>query len=122
MLLQKAFQLANNPSTISNFKFEEAMRALEAKEENMKGKAIMEDTDSRMTIMDREQQPTSCPPSTFKGGRPAHTALKTWIATAKKKRTKTSRDAEDKVTDWPDEEQPMFKKRRSLKEITNNCS
>ncbi|CAO2141408.1 unnamed protein product [Urochloa humidicola] len=125
-LLLKAFELSNKEARISNFNFEEAMAAL-AEGSKFQGKSTTSGRHNKENLQVLSQDlPTSCPPSTFKGGRLANTGTKSWLDAIKKQRRQNSGDAEKEASDWPREENPPTKKKtqhfRFLKPcIHNNC-
>ncbi|CAL5049009.1 unnamed protein product [Urochloa decumbens] len=116
-LVSKAFELANKEATISNFTYQQAMEAL-THATNCTGTTptttqIQNDPNRRLT----GDLPTSCPPSTFKGGRPAHTGQKSWLEIVKKDKRPKGSEADKQATDWPREENPPCKKRRSISDL-----
>lgn len=120
MLPNKVFEIANRKTRISNYTFEQAMEALAAVDK--RDKAEVDDKENSYNKHDWTELavPTSCPPSTFKGGRPPHTRLKSWLASKKRSTSNKPIEPNKEAGDWPEDENPLLKKRRSLYEIINN--
>ncbi|CAL5009501.1 unnamed protein product [Urochloa decumbens] len=116
-IVSKAFELANKESRISNFTYQQAIEALTQGTESYAGAAssAVIEKDSNVTMT--HNFPTSCPPSTFKGGRPPNTGQKSWLDSIKKQKAQNNGEAEKEASDWPREENPPTKKRRSISEI-----
>ncbi|CAO2165069.1 unnamed protein product [Urochloa humidicola] len=116
-LISKAFELANKETKISNFTFQQVMEALtEASNSSStapKSAHIEVEANDKL----RRNIPTSCPPSTFKGGRPPNTGQKSWLDSINKQKRQKGGIAEKQASDWPREENPPTKKRRSISEI-----
>ncbi|CAN6372446.1 unnamed protein product [Urochloa humidicola] len=114
-LISAAFELANKETRISNFTFQQAMEALtQASNSSHRGPTQIEvEANHRLT----GNIPTSCPPSTFKGGRPPNTGQKSWLDDINKQKRQKGGEAEKQASDWPREENPPTKKRRSISEI-----
>ncbi|CAO2179633.1 unnamed protein product [Urochloa humidicola] len=113
-LLLRAFKLSNKEARISNYNFEEAMAAL-TEGSRFQGNPRTSGRRSKENIVVLSQElPTSCPQSTFKGGRPANTGTKSWVDAIKKQKKKNTGDPEKEASDWPREENPPTKKRRSI--------
>ncbi|CAN6372443.1 unnamed protein product [Urochloa humidicola] len=117
MILKKAFELATKTTRISNYTFEQTMQAL-ADAENSSN-IVRSKPSIKQKPKLAENQPTSCPASTFKGGRRPHTSLNSWLTSKKKKRSEESTNLEKATSDWPEEENPPLKKRRSVYEINH---
>ncbi|CAO2183235.1 unnamed protein product [Urochloa humidicola] len=118
MIINKAMELANKKTRLSNYEFENAMQVLTRVDENNQGRP--QQTEARQQILlSTDQIPTSCPPSTYKGGRPPNTGLKSWLANNKKKGSMTTTEASEEVSDWPYEENPPTRKKRSISEISS---
>ncbi|CAN6172661.1 unnamed protein product [Urochloa humidicola] len=116
-LINKAFELVNRQKKISNFSFEQTMEALTQACTSSTTEPESTDDNSGAINNLSENIPTSCPPSAFKGGRSPNTSLKSWQESMKKQAKQKTREAEKQACDWPREENPPTKKRRSINEI-----
>ncbi|KAF8706465.1 hypothetical protein HU200_030738 [Digitaria exilis] len=116
-LLLKTLEIVNGKRKLDEAGFKQAMTALEqeetAKQCDPVGSFCMQ-TFSSPTKCD---VPLSCPKSSYTGGRPPNTGMKSWLAKTNKKVNKTSSDSESMPIDWPEEEAPKNKKTKRLKEI-----
>lgn len=120
ILLRRAFQLATRETKISNYSFDQAMLALSRAESVPASMNKTPEIQNASSVKIAAILPTSCPPSAFKGGRPPHAGLKTWTASMKKQKIGDASKTEAHVEDWPEEENPPLKKRRSLYEISKH--
>ncbi|CAL4994763.1 unnamed protein product [Urochloa decumbens] len=117
MIINKALQLANKRSRLSNYEFEQAMQVLTTVDQNNERGAEKKLAPQQQLLLSNDQIPTSCPPSTYKGGRPPNTGLKSWLASTKKQTMTSSPQPTELVCDWPYEENPPTRKKRSISEV-----
>ncbi|CAL5012454.1 unnamed protein product [Urochloa decumbens] len=112
-IVSKAFELATTEARISNFTYEEAMYALTRASTS----STKENEEDESPAVLTGELPTSCPPSTYKGGRPRSTGHRSWLDNIEKDKKEKNGKAEKEARDWPREENPATKKKRSIREI-----
>ncbi|CAO2198944.1 unnamed protein product [Urochloa humidicola] len=98
-LISKAFELANKEAKISNLTFQETTAALT---HAVNCSATIEKS---AEIGNNDNQgltghiPTSCPPSTFKGGQHPSTGRRSWLDSINKEKRQKSGEAEKQASD-----------------------
>ncbi|CAL5051401.1 unnamed protein product [Urochloa decumbens] len=115
MLINTALQLANSTGKISNTLYADTMASIMKAVDTASSSATPCTTSKQV---DENTLPTSWPSSTYKGGRPAHSSLKSWQSSIKRQRVQSSDEAQKQAADWPEEEEPTSQKKRSLYNLT----
>lgn len=120
MLLDKVFEIANREATLSETAFHQAMDAITGSSSSDPVLANSDDPNILAATFTGQLQPTACPPRTVLGGRPPNTGLKSWLTSRKRPPKDKENTPSNLIADWPEEENPSTKKKRSLSDILYN--
>ncbi|CAL5021319.1 unnamed protein product [Urochloa decumbens] len=117
ILLRMAFEIENNRRCLSSTNFNLALQALTTAESSHEERTHEVATGKGLLSSNIGYIPTSWPTSTYRGGRPQNTSLKSWVTSTKKCRKSKASRAEEEAADWPCEENPHAAKKRHISEI-----
>ena len=120
MLLDKVFEIANREATLTETAFHQAMDAITGSSSPDPVLANSDYPNILTATFTGQLQPTACPSRTILGGRPPNTGLKSWLTSRKRPPKDKENTPSNLIEDWPEEENPSTKKKRSISDILYN--